>query len=84
MNTLTAPAPLPHVAEVPPKPKPVIDWLPGAPHFINESSILIDQRTCRRMRCKCGNKGLEYHPQHAGLRCRVLGICPACGHQEVL
>jgi hypothetical protein len=60
-------------------------FVPGAPAWLRLYSRLAEVEVCRRMRCRCGRRGLHYRPYHdGGDGYRVVAACPACGSgQEV-
>ena len=58
-------------------------FVPGAPVWVGLFSRLAEIEVCRRMKCRCGRRGLEYRPfNDGGDGYRVLAACPGCGRAE--
>jgi hypothetical protein len=58
-------------------------FVPGAPVWLRLFVRLAEVEVCRRMRCRCGQRGLDYRPYHdGGNGYRVVAACPACGSGE--
>jgi hypothetical protein len=58
-------------------------FVPGAPAWLRLFSRLAEVEFCRRMRCRCGRRGLDYRPYNdGGNGYRVVAACTACGSGE--
>ncbi len=58
-------------------------FVPGAPVWVGLFSQLAETEVCRRMKCRCGRRGLEYRPYNDGDNgYRVVAACPDCGFGE--
>jgi hypothetical protein len=61
-----------------------LGYEPGAPEHITAATLRIDATTCKRRRCRCGHRGLDFVPWHRGPSYRATATCPACLAAEEL